>query len=51
MVRASQAGFRSDIEGMRGVAVLAVLLFHFRLLGVEGGFVGVDIFFLFFPAT
>ncbi len=46
MVRASQAGFRSDIEGMRGVAVLAVLLFHFRLLGVEGGFVGVDIFFV-----
>lgn len=46
MARASQAGFRSDIEGLRGVAVLAVLLFHFRLLGVEGGFVGVDIFFV-----
>jgi peptidoglycan/LPS O-acetylase OafA/YrhL len=39
-------GFRPDIEGLRAVAVIAVILFHARLLGVHGGFVGVDVFFV-----
>jgi peptidoglycan/LPS O-acetylase OafA/YrhL len=39
-------GFRPDIEGLRAVAVLAVVLFHVGVPGVGGGFVGVDVFFV-----
>jgi peptidoglycan/LPS O-acetylase OafA/YrhL len=39
-------GFRSDVEGIRGLAVLLVVLFHAGLAGVVGGFVGVDVFFV-----
>jgi peptidoglycan/LPS O-acetylase OafA/YrhL len=38
--------FRPDVEGLRAVAVIAVILFHARLPGVAGGFVGVDVFFV-----
>ncbi len=40
------SGFRADIEGLRAVAVLAVVLFHADVPGVGGGFVGVDVFFV-----
>ncbi|MCU1619008.1 MAG: acyltransferase, partial [Modestobacter sp.] len=39
-------GFRPDIEGLRAVAVLAVVLFHAGVPGLDGGFVGVDVFFV-----
>jgi peptidoglycan/LPS O-acetylase OafA/YrhL len=42
----SQKQFRSDIEGLRAVAVLAVVLFHAGVPGVGGGFIGVDVFFV-----
>lgn len=41
----SRSSFRPDIEGLRGLAVLLVVLFHSRVPGFDGGFVGVDIFF------
>jgi peptidoglycan/LPS O-acetylase OafA/YrhL len=38
--------FRPDLEGLRGVAILLVLVFHAGLPGTTGGFVGVDVFFV-----
>lgn len=38
--------YRRDIDGLRAVAVLSVVLFHFGLNAFGGGFVGVDIFFV-----
>jgi peptidoglycan/LPS O-acetylase OafA/YrhL len=37
---------RRDIEGLRAVAVVAVLLYHFGVPGFDGGYVGVDVFFV-----
>ena len=42
----AKTGFRPDIEGLRAVAVLAVVLFHADVPGVGGGYVGVDVFFV-----
>jgi len=42
----ARSGFRPDIEGLRAVAVVAVVLFHAEVPGVGGGFVGVDVFFV-----
>ena len=38
--------FRPDVEGLRAVAVLFVVLFHAGIPGLTGGFVGVDVFFV-----
>jgi peptidoglycan/LPS O-acetylase OafA/YrhL len=38
--------FHTDIEGLRGIAVSAVVLFHAGVPLMTGGFVGVDLFFV-----
>ena len=42
----SSIPYRSDIDGLRALAILSVLLFHISPSYLSGGFVGVDIFFV-----
>lgn len=40
----SNAAYREDIQGLRALAVLSVILFHVNKTWLPGGFIGVDIF-------
>lgn len=39
-----RTSYRADIDGLRAVAILLVLVFHAFPTRLAGGFVGVDIF-------
>ncbi|CAF1232616.1 unnamed protein product [Adineta ricciae] len=46
LTECSNPTYRPDIDGLRGVAILAVLAFHVFPKCLPGGYVGVDIFFV-----
>lgn len=42
----AEIGYRPEIDGLRAVAVIPVILFHMGLSWIPGGFIGVDVFFV-----
>jgi peptidoglycan/LPS O-acetylase OafA/YrhL len=39
--------YRSDIQGLRAIAVVSVVLYHSSKAALPGGYIGVDVFLLF----
>src|SRR4051812_474497 len=39
-------GYQPALDGIRGVAILFVMMFHSSVYSLSGGFIGVDIFFV-----
>jgi peptidoglycan/LPS O-acetylase OafA/YrhL len=44
--RSRAPAYRPDIDGLRALAVISVILFHIGIPGFDGGYVGVDVFFV-----
>ena len=42
--RHADGSYRADVQGLRAVAVLAVIAAHYGMPGAQGGFLGVDVF-------
>ena len=42
----TSTSYRPDIDGLRAISVIVVILFHADLLWIQGGFIGVDVFFV-----
>ena len=41
-----QMGYRAEVDGLRAIAVLSVMLHHAGFALFDGGFIGVDVFFV-----
>jgi peptidoglycan/LPS O-acetylase OafA/YrhL len=46
MSKLSTINYKPEIDCLRAIAVLLVIFFHFELFNINGGFVGVDVFFV-----
>ena len=42
----TERGYRADLDGLRAIAILVVVAFHCEVSGFDGGFLGVDVFFV-----
>ncbi|MEP7383511.1 MAG: acyltransferase family protein, partial [Gemmatimonadota bacterium] len=45
-IKAHRTPYRPEIDGLRAIAVIGVILFHLGVPHVQGGFAGVDVFFV-----
>lgn len=46
MLAATPKRYRPELDGIRALSILLVVAFHARVPGFEGGYVGVDVFFV-----